>query len=131
MTKNMTAPQSEEAARTGTDLVDRIFEYLLKEFPNIEGLKLEETKRAVREDLGGQEWYVRRRDSESVAARVLALFNGRNATEVARVLEISRSHVYRCLKQAGGVKSVADSPVNETAGPVGSARNAPTAQKRN
>jgi DNA-directed RNA polymerase specialized sigma subunit len=33
---------------------------------------------------------------------VARLFNGRNATEVARVLKISRITVYRLLKQPGG-----------------------------
>jgi DNA-directed RNA polymerase specialized sigma subunit len=37
-----------------------------------------------------------------MARKALALFNGRNAREVARRLGISRPHVYRLLKQPGG-----------------------------
>jgi len=41
-------------------------------------------------------------DKNTRARKVLALFNGRNAREVARKLGISRTSVYRYLKQPGG-----------------------------
>ena len=37
------------------------------------------------------------------ARQVLRLFNGCNATEVARELNVGRATVYRVLKQAGEV----------------------------
>ena len=99
------------------DLVDRIFEYLMAEFPQIVGLKLEESKRAVREEFRGSETYIAGRSAterEKLASEVLSLFNGRNASEVARRLDISRATVYRRLKQSGGNKSSLKFPVNET-----------------
>lgn len=83
------------------DLVDGIFAYLLELLPEIRG-QAPEIKSTIRRHIGGREHYVR---AESVADRtareVLRLFNGRNATEVARRLNISRATVYRCLKQPG------------------------------
>lgn len=99
------------------DLVDRIFEYLLTEFPQLAGMKLDEAKRAVREEFRGSEAYIPGRSNterQKLAVDVLSLFNGRNASEVARRLEISRATVYRRIKQAGGKKSSLTFPVNET-----------------
>lgn len=89
------------------DLVDRIFDYLLAEFPQIAGLpadKIDSTKTAVRAEFRGEECYIAGRPAtvrQQTVAQVLALFNGRNATEVARRLQISRATVYRVLKQPG------------------------------
>lgn len=87
------------------DLVDRIFEYLLAEVPalleHVTGTRIQEAKQAVRDEFAGQEVYIASRpDSEQLAVQVLSLFNGRNATEVGRRLQISRATVYRKLKQA-------------------------------
>ena len=103
-TKASPTPQLDALIEGDPDLVDRIFEYLLREFPDIGGPKLAETKRAVRETFGGREGYVRSAaavERQEVATQVLSRFNGRNATEVARELKISRASVYRFLKQAG------------------------------
>ena len=43
----------------------------------------------------------RKDKGDRLATQVLSLFNGRNATEVARCLNISRATVYRLLKQPG------------------------------
>lgn len=85
------------------DLVDRIFEYLLAEFPQLAGdaARVEKAQAAVRAEFAGEEVYIQKRSSRDIAAEVLRLFNGRNATEVARRLEIHRATVYRYLKQAG------------------------------
>lgn len=87
------------------DLVDRVFDYLIAQVPemlqHIAGTRLEQAKAAVRDEFAGQEAYIRvRAGSDDLAVRVLSLFNGRNATEVARELQISRATVYRKLKQA-------------------------------
>lgn len=87
------------------DLVDRIFEYLLAEFPQIAGPRLDDVKNDVREEFSGQAGYIRHQPLSARQERVeavLSLFDGRNATEVARRLQIGRSTVYRYLKQAGG-----------------------------
>lgn len=92
---------------TDPDLVDRIFEYLLSEFPQIAGEQFSAAKVAVRAEFRGEEVYIPARGAtarQQLAAEVLALFNGRNASEVARKLKISRASVYRFLKQAGGSK---------------------------
>lgn len=85
------------------DLVDRIFEYLLTEFPQLAGdaARVEKAQAAVRAEFAGEEVYIQKRSSREIAAEVLRLFNGRNATEVARRLQIHRATVYRYLKQAG------------------------------
>lgn len=85
------------------DLVDRIFEYLLAEFPQLAGdaAMVEKAQAAVRAEFAGEEVYIQKRSSKDIAAEVLRMFNGRNATEVARRLRIHRATVYRYLKQAG------------------------------
>lgn len=85
------------------DLVDRIFEYLIAEFPQLAGdsSRLQKAQTAVRAEFAGEEIYIQKRSSRVIAAEVLRLFNGRNATEVARRLDIDRSTVYRHIKQAG------------------------------
>lgn len=40
-------------------------------------------------------------ERDATARRVLALFNGRNARQVARSLRIGKTTVYRILKQSG------------------------------
>jgi len=87
------------------DLVDRIFDYILAEFPEMsdKGGKL---KSAVRAEFDGERCYITgnaRTKRQKQVQEVLALFNGRNATEVARRLQISRATVYRILKQPGGI----------------------------
>lgn len=85
------------------DLVDRIFEYLLAEFPQLAGdsARVQKAQTAVRAEFAGEEVYIQKRSSRDIAAEVLKLFNGRNATEVSRRLNIHRATVYRYLKQAG------------------------------
>lgn len=85
------------------DLVDRIFAYLLDEFPQLAGDAdaVMRAQAAVRAEFAGEGAYIQKRTSQALAAEVLRLFNGRNATEVARRLGISRRTVYRHLKQPG------------------------------
>ena len=84
------------------DLVDRIFDYIVEMFPEMSARELSGAKAAVRAEFAGSETYLRKRRSASAqAAEVLALFNGRNASEIARRLRISRASVYRYIKQAG------------------------------
>ena len=88
------------------DIVDRIFDYLLQACPDM-GERFGDLKALqddVRTEFAGRETYIRSRSAIERQARVqkvLALFNGRNASEVARELHMSRPHVYRILKQAG------------------------------
>jgi Mor family transcriptional regulator len=91
------------------DLVDAIFEYLLRDHPTLaDPQSVAELKAMVRERFGGQQTYIRSGDWIAVrqqerahrVAQVLQLFNGRNASEIARRLKIGRATVYRVLKQA-------------------------------
>lgn len=85
------------------DLVDRIFEFIGAQFPEM-GPLLPDLKEATRAEFSGQEFYIPKRgrtDRQQQVASVLALFNGRNATAMARELGIGRATVYRVLKQAG------------------------------
>jgi len=86
------------------DLVDRIFEYILELHPEIAERNLDKHKLAVREEFAGEKVYIRTPHEirrAQLATEVLTMFNGRNATEVARRLQISRATVYRIIKQPG------------------------------
>lgn len=97
-------PQLDALIAAQPDLVDRIFEYLLAEFPQLAGKKFEGVKHDLREEFAGQDVYIAHQPPTARQERVrkvLELFNGRNAAEVGRRLGISRAQVYRDLKQAG------------------------------
>ncbi|MDP3651057.1 MAG: helix-turn-helix domain-containing protein [Rhodoferax sp.] len=88
------------------DLVDRIFDYILAEFPAISE-QVSKYKSEVRKEFAGEDCYIAGRPATARQERVgqvLALFNGRNASEVARRLQIGRATVYRVLKQSGPSK---------------------------
>lgn len=108
---NMNPPNSLDGDQ---DLVDRIFDYLLEGIPALQEAaaqgRLSEMKVAVRREFAGDRQSIGPRSGagqRDVAEQVLALFNGQNATEVARRLGISRATVYRRLKQAGVFRSCA------------------------
>jgi len=83
------------------DLVTAIFDLLSETHPAVVEER-EKMEAAVRHHFKGMRGTVSEKPaSDTLARRVLALFNGRNAREVARRLNISRSQVYRLLKQAG------------------------------
>jgi Mor family transcriptional regulator len=85
------------------DLVDRLFQAILEQFPEIGG-RVVQVKQDLRKQYGGSEHYVRKTDvqtKEQRAAELLRIFDGRNATETARILGIGRATVYRCIKQPG------------------------------
>ena len=85
------------------DFVDRIFDYLLSEFPQLAGdaERMQKAQAAVRAEFAGEEVYIQKRSSRDLASEVLQHFNGRNASEVTRRLGVSRRTVYRHLKQPG------------------------------
>lgn len=83
------------------DLVDRLFDYVVQLLPELAD-RAPEVKAAVRDEFAGAQVYIREREAgHELARKVLTLFNGRNASEVARQLNISRATVYRYLKQPG------------------------------
>lgn len=87
-------------------MVDRIFEYLLAEFPHLAGDmdRIEKAQASVRAEFAGEEVYIAKSSPQGradTAREVLRLFDGRNASEVARRVGISRASVYRYLKQSG------------------------------
>lgn len=89
-----------------TDLVDAIFAFIEEEFPAL-APRTAELKEEVRREFRGIEIYIPRRsqaERDKLTKEVLSLFNGRNATEVARRLKLGRATVYRIIKQAGGKK---------------------------
>lgn len=86
------------------DLVDRIFEFIVEHVPELRGGIGEPIKARMRAEFGGHKVYIPKVGATERQARdaaVRRLFNGRNATEIARVLGVSRATVYRCLKQSG------------------------------
>lgn len=101
-------PKLQQLIQTDPDLVDRIFDYILQELPSLKP-RMAEMKAEVRAEFQGEECYIPMRgatDRQQRVQQVLALFNGRNASDVARRLQISRSTVYRLLKQPGTVKKL-------------------------
>lgn len=94
------------------DIVDRLFAYVLELLPEVARPAVQaneaEIKLGVRAEFGGRHVeYVRNgheQRRQMVAREVMALFDGRNATEVARKLQISRATVYRIIKQPGARK---------------------------
>lgn len=113
-------PQPPQALQKMTqadpDLVDRIFEYILSDPALAQAMQsatpaardgIDGLKTAVRAEFKGEECYIAGRPAtarQETVAQVLSLFNGRNASEVARRLQISRATVYRAIKQAGTKK---------------------------
>jgi Mor family transcriptional regulator len=99
-------PQLDALLQAEPDLVDRIFEYICHELPELAapGERLVQLKIDVRAELAGERQYIAKRgpvDRQDTVMKVLQLFNGRNATEVARQLQIGRATVYRILKRPG------------------------------
>jgi Mor family transcriptional regulator len=106
--RTSSTPQLDAYITAQPDLVDRIFDYLLGEFPQLAGKKFEGVKKDLREEFAGQDVYIPHHpptERQERVRKVLELFNGRNAAEVARRLNISRAQVYRDLKQAGQNKA--------------------------
>lgn len=98
----MSAPSSQPP-----DLVDLIFAYIVDEFPELSA-RIEPLKEATRKEFRGIETYIPQRsqtERQKQVNEVLSLFNGRNATEIARRLNISRATVYRVIKTAGTEKA--------------------------
>lgn len=86
-----------------TDLIDAIFEFIVDEFPEMRDRALI-LKESARKEFAGTGTYIPRRsqaERDRMVKEVLTLFNGRNATEVARRLNISRASVYRIIKTDG------------------------------
>lgn len=89
---------------TQPDLVDAIFDWIIQRHPEMRD-KAPALMEDVRAEFGASYTYIRRQPQTARAqrvSRVLSLFNGRNSTEVARQLGISRATVYRVLKQPRG-----------------------------
>lgn len=86
------------------DLVGRLLKFLSAEFPHLDADALVKIDVALRSEFKGEHAYIANRpptDRQKTVAEVLRLFNGYNATEVCRRLNISRATVYRIIKQAG------------------------------
>jgi len=81
------------------DLIDRVMAWHAAR--GMDEKERAECEAALRAEFNGQLAYVGRGNAarELRAREVLAKFNGRNATELARSLRIGRATVYRILKQ--------------------------------
>lgn len=96
----------EDEVFSNPDLVDAIFAFIQAEFPDFSD-RAAELKEEVRREFSGIEIYIPKRSLAKRArltAEVLRMFNGRNATEVARRLGLGRATVYRIIKQEGSKK---------------------------
>lgn len=122
------SPATGSAHQPEPDLVDRIFEYILSDPAMARAVQttaaardqaahasfqalaepaladpLYHLKTAVRAEFQGERCYITSTpatDRQLRVAEVLRLFNGRNATEVARRMQISKMSVYRYIKQS-------------------------------
>lgn len=105
------------------DFIDRVVALLAEYSPDV-AAHADAIADDLRQQFGGQRWYIHAKPQtarEQRVAAVLALFNGRNATAVARQLGIARATVYRCLKQPArpaAAESVAALPSDATQQPV-------------
>lgn len=94
--------QSTEEADRQRDLVTAMFDLLEETHPDVIKPHRDVLEADVRHYMKGARGTIMDKpDSETRARRVLALFNGRNAREVARKLGIGKTSVYRYIKQAG------------------------------
>lgn len=94
--------QSTEEADRQRDLVTAMFDLLEETHPDVIKPHRDILEADVRHYMKGARGTIMDKpDSETRARRVLALFNGRNAREVARKLGIGKTSVYRYIKQAG------------------------------
>ncbi len=87
-------PEIRAEASRNIELVELIVAYVIAEFDSL--------RPEVRAEFAGDAGYIAKRtaaERAQLAADVLALFNGRNASEVGRRLNISRATVYRVIKQ--------------------------------
>lgn len=105
MNKKASVPHRLSERFAEADLVDRIFDYIVEQLPELKG-RATEVKDAVRAEFAGEKVWVTKRSADErqrIAQQTLEFFNGRNVSEVARRLQISRATVYRLLRQAGRV----------------------------
>lgn len=87
------------------DLVARMVAFIGQERPELDAGTLAAVEQRLRQEFGGDTVYVAKhttRDRGDLVAQVRRMFNGRNATEIARRLKIGRATVYRMVKTAGG-----------------------------
>lgn len=98
------SPVGTTTTTTEPDLLDRIFDFLQAELhqavPVPVPARLERIKARTRAEFGGCECYILRTDRDRRVSEILRLFNGRNAAEVASLLNIDRATVYRVVKRA-------------------------------
>ena len=92
-----------QAILDNPDLIDAIFAYIVAEFPEMRA-RVDALMDLTRREFGGDRPYIARRsqsERKRITDEVLVLFNGRNASEIARRLNISRASVYRIIKTDG------------------------------
>lgn len=95
-------PAARDRARQ-PDLVDRLLDFIVEIDPTLATSKTA-LEAALRDEFGGDRGHVRNAERAKIVDEVLRMFNGRNATEIARRLGCTRPYVYRCIKQAGVAK---------------------------
>jgi transcriptional regulator of acetoin/glycerol metabolism len=89
------------------DLVDRIIGYLQKNIGMTQGFEQQgainwaDIENKLRREFGGAGYIKKDGAAKPTASDILRAFNGRNPSEAARVLGISRATLYRKIKQPG------------------------------
>lgn len=85
------------------DLLSRVIECLQEVQPSLTDEMALQIEKQIRGEFAGEMTYIAKTipERDRLKDEVRRLFNGRNATEVARELKIGRTTVYRILKTAG------------------------------
>ena len=100
MTKPKKTPKLDALIQSDLDLVDRIFEYIMGELPEL-AASVQKHKAAVRAEFGGQRCYIATRPPavrRQTVANIRSQFNGLNIQAVAAAAGVSRRTVYRAIQ---------------------------------
>lgn len=97
--------KAEAAARRGEadDIVDRFIAEVRRTVTAVDADVLAALESRLRAEFGGAETYVRKPGIDAKVDELRRIFNGRNASECARILGVGRATVYRLIKTSGKV----------------------------
>jgi Mor family transcriptional regulator len=86
-----------------SDIVTRIVERVQQIRPELSAADVEHLEFSLRLEFGGEQVYIRarRRANHELTHEIRRRFNGRNARQIARILGVGKTTVYRILRREG------------------------------